>query len=225
MSVDFVPADPAPEVDSPIVDTIIETLAPPPEVRPVRSPLSLALPSWASERIQQFDHTADRWFDQLRGRPTADRLFYGASALGDFSLLWHLISLARVVADPTTEREALRMATALAVESVAVNVGVKAVFRRERPAWAGDRPHDLRRPRSSSFPSGHATSGFLAAGLLAAGRPRQRALWYGLAGVVAASRVHVRIHHASDVVGGALLGLSFGALVRRGWPLPPKGRS
>jgi len=224
MSTDFVPTEAAPAAETPVVTTIVEALAGTPEARPARSPVTLALPPAASERIQRFDQTVDGWFDNLRGRPVPDRIFYGLSALGDFSLLWHVISLARLVADPTTEREALRMGAALAVESVVVNIGVKSVFRRERPAWAGERPHDLRRPRSSSFPSGHATSGFLAAGLLSAGRPRQRAVWYGLAAFVAASRVHVRIHHASDVVGGALLGLSFGALVRRGWSLPPKGR-
>jgi undecaprenyl-diphosphatase len=195
-----------------------------PEQRPGASPVSRALPPWAATRIQRFDTAVDGWFSRLRGVPAADRVFYGASALGDFSVLWHVLSLARAVADPSTDREALRMGTALALESVAVNVGVKSLFRRERPPWTDERPHDLRRPRSSSFPSGHATSGFLAAGLLSAGRPRQRALWFGLAGVVAASRVHVRIHHASDVVGGALLGLSFGALVRRAWPVPTKGR-
>ncbi len=225
MSADFVPDDPEDEVAPPIVQSIVETLARTPEARPARSPLSFALPPRAAEQLRRFDRAADSRFDQLRGRPGADRLFYAASALGDFSLLWHLISLGRAVADPSSDREAVRMAAALAVESVAVNVGVKSVFRRDRPAWAGDRPHDLRRPRSSSFPSGHATSGFLAAGLLAAGRPRQRAVWFGLAGIVAASRVHVRIHHASDVVGGALLGLSFAALVRRVWPIPSKGRS
>jgi undecaprenyl-diphosphatase len=197
-----------------------------PEVRPADSPLVLALPPSAREQIRRFDAAAERLFDRIRGNAVADRVLYGASALGDFSLVWHVLLLARVVADPTTEREAVRMATALAVESVAVNVGIKSLFRRERPVWLEDRPHDLRQPRSSSFPSGHATSGFLAASLLAASRPRERTLWFGLAAVVAASRVHVRIHHASDVVGGALLGLSFGALVRRGWPVPTpmKGR-
>ncbi len=225
MPVDFVPSEPAPAVGDVVVEVIAEGLGVVPERRPSQSPVAQVVPPAVAAQIQRFDLLVDGWFDRLRGNPVADRVFYGASALGDFSLLWHLLSLGRVVSDPSTEREALRMATALAVESVAVNIGVKALFRRERPAWVGDRPHDLRRPRSSSFPSGHATSGFLAAGLLAAGRPRQRALWFGLAGVVAASRVHVRIHHASDVVGGAILGLSFGAIVRRGWPVPTKGRS
>ena len=39
------------------------------------------------------------------------------------------------------------------------------------------------------------------------------------AGVVAVSRVHVRIHHASDVVVGAGIGLALGRLIRRAVPL------
>jgi undecaprenyl-diphosphatase len=46
-------------------------------------------------------------------------------------------------------------------------------------------------------------------------RSRVKPLWYGLAGVVAASRIHVRIHHASDVVVGAGVGLLIGRVVRR----------
>ena len=47
----------------------------------------------------------------------------------------------------------------------------------------------------------------MAASLLADGRRRSAPLWYGIAAAVAASRVHVRIHHGSDVVAGAAIGL------------------
>jgi undecaprenyl-diphosphatase len=36
---------------------------------------------------------------------------------------------------------------------------------------------------------------------------------------VALSRVHVRIHHASDVVGGVAVGVALGALAKKAWPL------
>jgi undecaprenyl-diphosphatase len=45
-------------------------------------------------------------------------------------------------------------------------------------------------------------------------------VYAGLAAVVAASRIHVRIHHASDVLGGAAVGLALGVAVRRLWPRP-----
>ena len=99
-----------------------------------------------------------------------------------------------------------------------MNWGVKSLVRRARPTGHHLRTHRLRRPRTSSFPSGHATSGFLAATLLADGR-RTAPGWWAVATVVAASRVHVRIHHASDVVAGAALGLVAGRVVRRRWPL------
>lgn len=84
-----------------------------------------------------------------------------------------------------------------------------------------DRPFLLRRPRTSSFPSGHATAAFTAAGLLADDDP----LWpvvLRVAVVVASSRVHVRIHHASDVLGGVAIGIVLGGVGRRLAPLPPR---
>ncbi|MDQ6837181.1 MAG: phosphatase PAP2 family protein, partial [Actinomycetota bacterium] len=44
-------------------------------------------------------------------------------------------------------------------------------------------------------------------------------LYYALAVVVAASRLHVKIHHASDVVGGAIIGAALGEIVRRTVPM------
>ena len=81
-------------------------------------------------------------------------------------------------------------------------------------------PYGLHRPVTSSFPSGHATSGFTAASLLGQGR-RTQPLYYALAGLVAFSRVYVRLHHGSDIVAGSALGLGFGRVARRVVPLDP----
>ena len=70
--------------------------------------------------------------------------------------------------------------------------------------------HGLRRPITSSFPSGHATAAFCAASLLGGGPG-----WYALATTVAATRVYVRLHYTSDVVAGACFGLALGAGLRR----------
>jgi undecaprenyl-diphosphatase len=39
--------------------------------------------------------------------------------------------------------------------------------------------------------------------------------WYALASAVAASRVYIRLHHASDVAAGAAVGLALGIAFRR----------
>jgi undecaprenyl-diphosphatase len=49
--------------------------------------------------------------------------------------------------------------------------------------------------------------------------PATKVAVFGLGGLVAASRIHVRIHHASDVVGGLAVGLALGTVLRKAWPL------
>lgn len=187
-------------------------------VRPAVTPAAAVLPGRLGERIKAFDDGVDRAFDAIRGNPVADRIMYGASALGDFSLLWHIAGVTRALAGGRLEeREAVRLVGALLIETALINAGVKSLFRRTRPVWDQPRPRGLRTPRSSSFPSGHATSGFMAATLLATGRPKSRPLWFALAAVVASSRIHVRIHHGSDVAAGAVIGVGLGRLARRIW--------
>ena len=138
--------------------------------------------------------------------------------MGDFSLIWHLLGAAKGVTSRRGTREATRLALALGAESALVNGAVKSAFRRERPLHEDDRPHGLRQPLTSSFPSGHASAAFMAATLLSE-RSRVKPVWYGLAAIVAASRIHVRIHHASDVLVGAGVGLALGPAFRRVLPL------
>ena len=44
---------------------------------------------------------------------------------------------------------------------------------------------------------------------------RLGAVWFTLAGIVGTSRSYVRIHHASDVVGGLVVGRILGLIGRR----------
>jgi undecaprenyl-diphosphatase len=170
--------------------------------------------------ISDFDTAVDRAFDRvLRGHPVADRLLYTVSELADFSLLWHLISSGRVVRDERNIPASVRLSVVLGVESSLVNILLKSVFKRERPIPEFERPHHLRMPLTSSFPSGHAGAAFCAAGLLSDGS-RFGPAYYGLATVVAASRIHVKIHHATDVLVGAAVGTALAAVAKRVWRLP-----
>ena len=173
--------------------------------------------------VARFDALVDRaWGRAFRGRPATDRLFYLATELGDYSLIWHLVGTAQGLRSDRDADAAVRLAAVLLIESLLVNQGVKRVVRRPRPVMADDRPHRLRTPRTSSFPSGHASSAFTAAGVLAHHDPQLRPLYYGLAAIVATSRVHVKIHHASDVSAGAALGAVLARVAVRVWPLPAR---
>ena len=172
--------------------------------------------------VARFDDAIDLAFTRWRGHPVADEVFHLASQLGDWSVLWHIIGGLRGVAHSELQDEAVRLSTVLGIESLLVNQIVKRVFLRRRPISELKVPVRVRRPVTSSFPSGHASSAFCAAVLLSAGHRRSAPLWYGLATVVAASRIHVKLHHASDVVAGALLGTVIGSAARSLWPLDRK---
>jgi len=165
--------------------------------------------------VARYDDRVDAWFDHLRGNPVSDRLFYGASELGDFSLVWLILGALRGLRSERDWQAAVRAGVGVAVESALVNGVIKSLFRRRRPVHDYAHPLRLRRPRTSSFPSGHATAAFSAAALLS----EDDALWplyYAIAVVVATSRVYVKIHHASDVVAGVAVGAGWN-LATRSW--------
>ena len=84
--------------------------------------------------IERFDDMVDAAFDRLRGNVVADRVFYTASEIADFSLLWHLLGVSQALRSPRHQRRALRLSVALAAESLLVNGLVNAV--ETRPAKA-----------------------------------------------------------------------------------------
>lgn len=162
------------------------------------------------------DDVGDRILEPLRNNRLSVRLFNAASTIGDFSIVWHLCGVLYAIGSVERAKQALALSIALGVESVIVNQGIKRLFRRERPTASGDHRFDVRTPSTSSFPSGHASSATFAAVILTSysGFPLA-ALWIVIAGIVALSRVVVRIHHLSDILGGIVTGalLSIPAVV------------
>jgi len=72
-----------------------------------------------------------------------------------------------------------------------------------------------------SFPSGHSITAFALAFVLARVYPRYAVLFYGLAVLVALSRVYLAKHFPSDVVAGAVVGILAGWIVCRFVALSP----
>jgi undecaprenyl-diphosphatase len=169
--------------------------------------------------VRDFDDRVDRSFETIRGNAVADRVFYTASELGDFGLLWVIYGLLRALrGGRLNEAMAARAIIATGIESFFVNVLLKSLFGRGRPVTQREHPLPLRQPLTSSFPSGHATAAFCGATLLS-DRDGLAGLYFFSAVLVALSRVYVRIHHASDVVAGVAVGLTLGQVGRRLFPL------
>jgi PAP2 superfamily len=198
---------------------VIEQTELPPVAGTQVAATALHLPTALQRRVSAFDTAVEQVFDRIRGNRVTDRLFYTASELGEFSLIWHLTGAARGVRSERHAREALRLSTVMVGESLLVNGGIKSLFRRTRPEWDQPRAYQIRKPLSSSFPSGHASSAFCAAAILGE-NSRAWPVYYAVAAVVASSRVYVKIHHPSDVAAGIVTGAVLGRAARRLWPRP-----
>ena len=165
------------------------------------------------------DRTADRVAAVSRRRSGITDAMYLLSRAGDDGRVWFVA----VLIESGTKRRPLPWAgsalIALGLESALVNWGIKNLVRRPRPPVAFGHGLRLRPPRDTSFPSGHASSAALMAMILSDDSTLPASLWWVLAGGIGWSRVHLGVHHGSDVLAGwfigGLLGWCARPLVRR----------
>lgn len=161
----------------------------------------------------KFDSRVDRLVEPIRNVRAAVLIFIVASAIGDFGLVWHAIGLIRAIGSMDRFYDALIFSSMIGIESLLLNQGIKRFFGRTRPTESGDDRIAVRTPRTSSFPSGHASSAFFSALVLTHWVTLPwMVCFYLLASVIATSRVGARIHHASDVLAGAITGTLLGVI-------------
>ena len=97
---------------------------------------------------------------------------------------------------------------------------IKRLIGRARPYVGG---HDdpfaympfIWKPEYASMPSGHATTAAAAAIAIGAVWPRMRPVMWAYALIIMASRILIFVHHPSDVLGGAVVGVIGAFMVRR----------
>ena len=97
---------------------------------------------------------------------------------------------------------------------------IKRLIGRARPYVGG---HDdpfaympfIWKPEYASMPSGHATTAAAAAIAIGAVWPRMRPVMWVYALIIMASRILIFVHHPSDVLGGAVVGVIGAFMVRR----------
>ncbi len=176
-------------------------------------------PSGPMEVVRSIDGAVDRLFEPLRGHPAADSAARAISVLGDHGYVWTGVAMWRGRRSGRTRRDAVRALGVAGFSSLAVNTVIKRTVGRPRPDTTdlalSDTGVPIRRPTSSSFPSGHTLAAFCSAAVLS--RPGHRganASLYAMAALIGASRIHLRDHHASDVAGGMVIGTALGIVVR-----------
>jgi membrane-associated phospholipid phosphatase len=147
--------------------------------------------------------------NQLPHRKLSDRFLTRLSWLMTCGNGWLLFLLLATLVDRQRGWKATRaVAPALWLATATVEHPIKKWFRRRRPFISLIEAIIVgRKPGSYSFPSGHSAAAFAGAVLLAREYPTNARGFFGLASLVAFSRIYLGVHYPGDVLSGSLLGV------------------
>ncbi len=156
-----------------------------------------------------WDRHLEDWIVAQRWAPL-DRPIELLTYAGTEGALWLVVGAALAWPRRDTRLFATVVAADLAAD-LSTRV-LQVIVGRERP----NEPLLVGHPHSHSFPSGHAATSFACATVLSSFAPRLRAPLFGLATLVALSRLYVGVHYPTDVAAGAAWGGAVGLAVVRG---------
>jgi undecaprenyl-diphosphatase len=128
------------------------------------------------------------------------------SRIGTEGLVFVVVGLVLAVIWRRPRLFVLLLAADLAADGL--SYALRQAIGRDRPPLVYPEPKPLVDvPHSGAFPSGHASTAFACATVLAWASPALRAPAVVLAAAIAWSRVYVGVHWPLDVLGGAALGV------------------
>ncbi len=148
------------------------------------------------------------------------------SALGNRPIFWLVLSVwlgwRTVQRWGRTRTAAKQWLSSLVVIALAIGIADGISGRIVKPLLGRERPPQVVKTlrllpnfaggKAKAYPSSHAANAFAAARVLHELAP-PKALWWVLAALIAYSRIYLGVHFPTDVVGGALLGLTVGAVL------------
>jgi undecaprenyl-diphosphatase len=164
--------------------------------------------SWVASRDHRLMVRVNHWRP-----PKWLRLWMLAATRSGDGGLWYALGIAIALFGGPERFHALLASTLAVTAGIALFLELKRVFRRQRPCEL--EPHcwaDLLPPDQFSFPSGHTITAFAVTAALAGYYPEMLPGLLFCAISIAASRVVLGMHFLSDVLAGAALGSTLGAL-------------
>jgi undecaprenyl-diphosphatase len=142
-----------------------------------------------------------------------DRIMPRITVLGDGGIIWILIAFIFIF-NKMTRPLGEMIISALILTTILGEGIIKHVIRRARPFVSGiEEKLLIIKPITYSFPSGHTSSSFAAAGILYAMQSKLTLLAFIMAALIAFSRVYLNVHYPTDVFMGIILGLFCAHLV------------
>lgn len=147
-------------------------------------------------------------------RPVLDKIMVAFTYAGTAGLIWWVLYIIPLLITKHF-RIGIILTTTLGVNYLLGEIIIKKSVGRDRPSTQiSDEDMKINKPKDHSFPSGHSASSFCAFTVLFWTCPPW--MWipaFFLACTIAFSRVYLRVHYLTDVLGGVVLGILDGSLV------------
>lgn len=162
--------------------------------------------------------TADEWvFARMADihRPVLDKVMVLFTYAGTGAMVWWIAFVIPMLISRRFRETSAIMTAALVFNYLLGEIIIKKSVGRARPSSRiSDEDMKINKPKDHSFPSGHSASSFCAFTVTAWCCPYW--IWLpalALAGTIAFSRMYLRVHYLTDVIGGVVLGVLDGSLV------------
>jgi membrane-associated phospholipid phosphatase len=157
--------------------------------------------------IMQMDQTILYWIQENVRNPFLTPIFIFITRLGNSAFIWLFTALV-LLGVKKLRHCGVALLVSLIISSILVDEILKNVFCRIRPFNAMPGLMALiPKPGSYSFPSGHTTTAFAAATVIAICLPKKFGIMgYILAVLIGFSRMYLGVHYPSDVLAGIILG-------------------
>ncbi len=165
------------------------------------------------EKLRELDARVVERMSQIH-RPVLDKIMVAFTYAGTAGLIWWVLYIIPLLITKHF-RVGIILTTTLGVNYLLGEIIIKKKVGRNRPSTQiSDEDMKINKPKDHSFPSGHSASSFCAFTVLFWTCPPW--MWipaFFLACTIAYSRVYLRVHYLTDVLGGVALGILDGSLV------------
>lgn len=149
---------------------------------------------------------------QIFGSGFCDWFMPRITVLGNAGTIWIIIGVAMLISKKYRKYGVLVLA-GLLIGLIIGNGIVKNVVQRARPCWIDTNFKMLIAiPKDYSFPSGHTQASCIATTIITLTNKKFGWVVIPLTILIAFSRMYLYVHFPTDILGGAVLGITIGAL-------------